>query len=401
MSSSATIPAVGAQSSDVGEIAARQAPKRRRVDAAPQLAKQPDWMPRMWHGCDIFAWLALLFRNRFAVHPRYWYIAAFVTVLAIVNTLLGLVERAIYGRAIRRTTIAAPPIFLIGHWRTGTTLLHELMICNERFGFPTTYQCIEPHHFLLTERLFSRWLRFLLPATRPMDNMPAALDRPQEDEFAMCMLGAASPYSAMAFPNHPAGREELLDLETMSPANLRRWKQLFHRFLQRVTCKTGKRLVLKSPPHTARIKILQEMFPGAIFIHIVRNPFEVFPSTVNLWRTLYRTHGLQTPTCEGLDEMVLSTYVRMHEKLEEGRKTLPRDQFYELTYESLVKDPIGEIAKIYDHFRLSGFDAGLPRLQAYVACAKTYETNKYNLSTEQRALIAKRWGNIIQKYGYR
>jgi hypothetical protein len=395
MSSSATIPAIGGPSLDVAALGGRMA-QARRPDVAFLRAKQPDWV-RVWQGCDILAWVALLFRNRFAVEPRYWHIAAIITVLAVVNTMLGLLERAIYGRIVRKTTIAEPPIFLIGHWRTGTTLLHELMICNERFGFPTTYQCIEPHHFLLTERLFSSWLRYLVPATRPMDNMPAALDRPQEDEMALCMLGTASPYSAMAFPNHSPGREDLLDLE---PTGVRRWKQRFYRFLQRVTLGTGKRLVLKSPPHTARVKVLKEIFPNAIFIHIVRNPFEVFPSTVNLWRTLYRSQGLQTPTFVGLEEMVLSTYARMHEKLEDAKQTLPRDQYYELTYESLVKDPIGEIEKIYNYFRLPDFEASLPRLQKYVAAVKSYETNKYDLSAEHRALIAQRWGDVIQRYGY-
>src|SRR5271170_5333032 len=126
--------------------------------ASSPLAKQPDWMPRIWNGCDFFAWSRLLLRNRFAIHPSYWWIAVVVTVLCFTNTLLGLVESAIFNRAVRKTTIVEPPIFLLGHWRTGTTLLHELMACDERFGYPTTYQCLEPHHFLLTERLLARLL---------------------------------------------------------------------------------------------------------------------------------------------------------------------------------------------------------------------------------------------------
>jgi omega-hydroxy-beta-dihydromenaquinone-9 sulfotransferase len=400
MFSTGAASAMGAPSRNPGRGGAGSAPTR---PAEVALAKQPDWMPRMWHGCDIPTWFALLVRNRFAAHPRHWCIAAMVTVVALVNTLLGLVERAFHGHAVR-STIVAPPIFLIGHWRSGTTLLHELMICNDRFGFPTTYQCIEPHHFLLTERVLSGWLGLLLPATRPMDNMPTAFDRPQEDEFALCMLGAGSPYSAMAFPNRPGG-DDFLDLERDAPAALRRWKQTFYGFLQRVTYKCGKRLVLKSPPHTARIKILNEMFPDALFINIVRNPFEVFPSTVNLWRTLHRIHGLQTPSQDPreqdrLEESVLRTYARMHEKLEEGRQVLRPDQFYELTYERLVRDPVGEIEKIYRYFGLPGFAESLPRLEAYVAGIGRYETNTYHVSAEQRARVAQRWRDAIRRYGY-
>src|SRR5436309_216791 len=101
-------------------------------DAAPPApAKKPQWAPRMWEGCDFFAWLKLLLRNRCAVHPRQWYIAAIITCVSFTNTLLRLLQDAIYGRRVRRVKISEPPIFILGHWRTGTTLLHEMMICDE------------------------------------------------------------------------------------------------------------------------------------------------------------------------------------------------------------------------------------------------------------------------------
>ncbi len=366
----------------------------------PPLAKKPEWTPRMWEGCDFFAWLKLLFGNRCAVHPRYWYIAIIITVTSFTNTFLRLVQDAIFGRALRKLKLTQPPIFILGHWRTGTTLLHELAICDERFGFPTTFECMEPNHFLLTEAFFTRWLWFLMPATRPMDNMRAGFDRPQEDEFAMCMFGVGSPYLTIAFPNHPPQGQEYLDLEMVSPTGLRRWKRAFKQFLKRLTYKSGKRLVLKSPPHTARVKTLAPMFPGAIFIHIVRDPYVVFPSTVNLWRTLYNAHGLQVPTCAGLEELVFATFTRMYERWEEAKQQLEPSRFYELRYEDLIKDPAGAMKKIYDHFQLGGFEQYLPRLQAYLATVKGYETNKYDLSNQQRAAIAQRWKAVIERYGY-
>jgi hypothetical protein len=366
----------------------------------PPLAKKPEWTPRMWEGCDFFAWLQLLFRNRCAVDPRYWYIAIIITIVSFTNTLLRLVQDAIFGSALRKVKLEKPPIFVLGHWRTGTTLLHELMICDERFGFPTTFECMEPNHFLLTEAFFTRWLRFLLPSTRPMDNMRAGFDRPQEDEFAMCMFGVGSPYLTIAFPNHPPQGQEFLDLETVSPKELRRWKRAFRGFLKRVAYKSGKRLVLKSPPHTARVKTLAPMFPGAIFIHIVRDPYVVFPSTVNLWRTLYNAHGLQVPTCAGLEELVFATFTRMYQHWEEAKQRLEPNRFYELRYEDLIKDPAGAMQKIYDHFQLGGFEQYLPRLRAYLATIKGYETNKYQLTDQQRTAIAQRWREVIERYGY-
>jgi hypothetical protein len=71
-----------------------------------------------------------------------------------------------------------------------------------------------------------------------------------------------------------------------------------------------------------------------------------------------------------------------------------------LRYENLVKDPVGEMAKLYAHFGFAGFEAYLPRLQEYLANVKNYETNKYQLTEEQRTLVTHRWGDVIRRYGY-
>ena len=82
----------------------------------------------------------------------------------------------------------------LGHWRTGTTYLHELLIRDPRHSYPTTYQCLAPGHFLISEAWLPKVFFFFVPSRRPMDNMPAGWDRPQEDEFGLCLLGAPSPW---------------------------------------------------------------------------------------------------------------------------------------------------------------------------------------------------------------
>ena len=129
--------------------------------AAP--AKKPQWAPRMWQGSDFFAWMRLVCRNRFKIHWSLLYIAVIVTFVSFTNTLLGWLQEAIFGRRIRKTRITQPPIFIVGHWRTGTTLLHEFLILDPRHGYPTTYECLEPNHFLLTECLFAKFCWFLMP----------------------------------------------------------------------------------------------------------------------------------------------------------------------------------------------------------------------------------------------
>jgi hypothetical protein len=360
-----------------------------------------EWSPRLWHGADLLAWLRLLVRNNVAVDPPYWHIAAVATAASLMNSTLGLLSDAAYGGLIERTPIREAPLFIVGHWRTGTTLLHELLILDPRHTFANYYQCFSPHHFVLTERIFPRLFWFLMPSRRPMDNMAAGWDKPQEDEFALAALGQPSPYLTIAFPNHPPQDQEAFDLERLPPRARAAWKRAFLHFLRALTFKDRRRLVLKSPTHSFRIKTLLELFPDARFVHIVRDPHVVFPSAVNLWKSLYRNHGLQTPTFAGLEDHVFKTFNNLYAKLEEGKQRVTPDRFYELRYEDLIADPEGQMGLLYDRLGLGGFDAVLPRIRQYLHDHAGYQTNRYpSLTPELRAEITRRWGPVIERYGY-
>jgi hypothetical protein len=215
------------------------------------------------------------------------------------------------------------------------------------------------------------------------------------------MLGVPSPYLTVAFPNHPPQDQDAFDLDRLPARDRTRWKEAFLLFLHQLSFKDPRRLVLKSPTHTCRIATLLELFPDARFVHIVRDPFVVFPSTVNLWKTLYMTHGLQKPIFAGLEEHVLETFSQLYERLEEGKCLVPPDQYHELRYEDLIADPEGEMRRLYERLELGGFAEALPGIRRYLEANAEYRTNRYpNLSPELKARIAKRWGPVIERYGY-
>lgn len=366
----------------------------------PAKAGKRQWAPRVWEGTDCFTWLRMLAANNFAVPPSHWYIAAIVSVNSVLNVALRWALHGWHGDRVRDTVLDKPPVFVIGHWRTGTTLLHELLIRDERFGFPDMQDCFNPHHALLTNRFFKRYARWMLPEKRPMDNMLFGWERPQEDEFALALLGLPSTYTDFAFPGRAPMHPGALDLSGLTPAELTKWKRLFVRFIKEVTVRTGKQLVLKSPPHTARIPTLLELFPDARFVHIVRDPRVVFPSTINLWKSMARNHGLQKPAWPGLEEKVLREFRVIYDRLEEARPLLKPGRFHEVRYEELVQNPVSELKKVYDGLELGGFDAARPRVEEYLRQNAGYETNKYDLTPAQRAAIEDRWGDVIRRYGY-
>jgi omega-hydroxy-beta-dihydromenaquinone-9 sulfotransferase len=362
--------------------------------------RKQQWAPRIWQGLNFSAWARLAWRNRLAVNLKYGYMPVVITFVSLGHTLLKGIERLVYGRRIARTEIRDAPIFIIGHWRTGTTLLHELLVLDDRHGSPNTYECVDPNHFLLTEWFFQRCPRLLMPSKRPMDDMEAGWDRPQEDEFALCMLGERSPYLKIAFPNHPSPDDDYFDLEKISPRALESWKRTFVDFLRRVTLMRPKRLVLKSPTHSCRIKTLLEIFPDARFVHIVRDPRVVFPSTVHLWKSLWSSHGLQRPNFRDLNEYVYRNFLHLYDRIESGRALVDRSRFHELHYEDLVVDPMGQMRSLYEHLGLDDFERVRPKIEEYLTRHSDYRTNNYALSSEQKAEIERRWGEVIRRYGY-
>jgi hypothetical protein len=142
------------------------------------------------------------------------------------------------------------------------------------------------------------------------------------------------------------------------------------------------------------------MFPQARFIHLVRDPYEVFPSTVRFWKRMYEVHGLQRPNLQRLREDVFETLVAMYRKLEEARPLIEPSCFYELRYEQLVADPAAAVEGIYEYFRWPGFAAILPAILKYAERAKRFKTNRHELSPELREGITRRWATYLDKYGY-
>ena len=107
----------------------------------------PFWSPRFWHGMTLGPWLRLLRRNGLlSVHPFRYPLLIAVTFFSSLNGVLRIVQRITHGKRLAQTSLPTAPLFIVGHWRSGTTYLHELMVQDRRFASPTSLQCFLPHH---------------------------------------------------------------------------------------------------------------------------------------------------------------------------------------------------------------------------------------------------------------
>jgi len=344
--------------------------------------------------------MAMILRHRLRIHPIRWPMAFLITLITPFNTVMGAVQSLLYGKKIAETKLPAPPVFIVGHWRSGTTYLHELMALDERFASPTTYQCFAPKHFLLTEWFVVPYMGWLVPKQRPMDNMAAGWDRPQEDEFALLTLNAPTPYFRMAFSNDSPPYMEFLNMQGVSEQDLTRFEKAIVGFARLITYRYNKRLLFKSPPHTGRIGTLARLFPGAKFIHITRDPYAIFPSTQKLWESLDDVQSLQRPKHKHLDEYVFECFERMYAGFEDQRTRLDPESIIDIRYEELVKDPVGHVRELYERFELGDFEPIREKLEAFVAGQKDYQVNRHELEPALKEEIRRRWSAYFEKYGY-
>jgi omega-hydroxy-beta-dihydromenaquinone-9 sulfotransferase len=351
-------------------------------------------------GVDLPSWLAILRRYEFKISPMRVPVVIAITLMSLAVSCMKVFENILFGARIRAARVHESPLFILGHWRSGTTLMHELLALDERFTFPTTFTCFNPHCFLLTERLLVPLVSRLIPQSRSQDNMALGSERPQEDEFALAFMGAVSPYTTHLFPNDSSRYMHLYEPAEISTSDNSHWEKTFQHFLKKITVRQNKPIILKSPAHTFRVATLLRLFPKARFVYLVRNPYDVFPSTVHNWKTFAEIASLQIPDFAGLEEHVFEVFIRMHRAFERDRHQIEPGRLYCLRYEDLARDLEGEIKKLYEGLALEGFEQIRPKLRAYAAKTAQHKKNTYALKPEIRSRIAQRWALFISQYGY-
>lgn len=347
-------------------------------------------------------WSSLLRRQRFGVAPRYWPRAAFVTLNSLATSLQRSRELSEFGARLDAVRIR-PPVFVLGHWRSGTTHLHNLLSLDKQFAYPNFYQVTNPHTFLTTEARAkqSRAFKLLSPKTRLIDNMEANLDSPMEDEVALAVMTGLSPVLDVMFPSpaHPCDR--YLTFRYASAEEVARWKEALLLLLKKLTLLHDRQIVLKSPPHTCRIKLLLELFPDAYFVHIHRNPYVVFKSYMRSFRIMQEMMQLRRADNTGLEAWVIEQYRTMHDVFLEERGLVPEGRFFELSYDALEQEPVPMIRAIYDHFGLTGFEAMKPALTAYLATLGGYRKSELaELSPQLRKRLSDAWRRYFDEWGY-
>jgi omega-hydroxy-beta-dihydromenaquinone-9 sulfotransferase len=360
-------------------------------DAAPE--------PHLYVGASIPALRQVLARHKGQIDRR-GRLAGAVAQSAALSPLRR-VERARTSAAVAATPVNAP-VFVIGHWRTGTTHLHNLLSQDPQFGFVTGYQSFHPLMCVVGRGVGVALNERFGNHTRPLDEMAVGPDMPQEEEFGLANLTPHAFYHGMIF-----GRERLAYADryctfaTATPEELEGWRRAYVFMLRKAAWLSGgKRLVTKNPPNTGRIPQLLELFPDAKFIHIHRNPYEVYVSARHAVGVFDDVWGLQELSPEQLEADVVEAYRRLMSKYLSDRSAVPAGQIAEVAFDDLKRDPVGELERIYGELELGGFATARPAVEAYVATLSGYRPNRYITDQQVLRRVNEAWHLAFDAWGY-
>lgn len=311
-------------------------------------------------------------------------------------------ERLKHGRKIAAEPLEFGPVFIIGHWRSGTTYLHNLMSHDPQFAWMSFSRSAMPLDCLTPVRPGRDLMNLLLPATRGVDEMSIDGDTPQEEEIALGVLGDICFYRCLYYPRsiEQEFRRSVL-LQGLRPGELQRFAENYRFLAQKMSyAYGGKPVLFKNPASTARMAFLKGVFPNAKFVHIVRNPYDVYPSMTKLLRRSFDAFAWQRPRGIDLREAVLSFYERTMRAHIADRAKISREDFHEVRFEDLEQDAAAVVREIYQKFGVPGIDSAMDAIRGHIRSQRSYQKNEHELSAATRGAIARRWGFALERWGY-
>ncbi|MEI6694583.1 MAG: sulfotransferase [Bacteroidota bacterium] len=312
----------------------------------------------------------------------------------------------IFNQKIKKTKISKDAVFILGHYRSGTTYLHKLLASDQQFAYLTNYDALFANSCLLFGKKLQIVFQFLINRFQIKNpffhNSIVLLSEPtEEDDFLMNKVSVYSAYWGLIFPNR--WREWLnASPQLLNHEYTEGWKKEYINTIKFIAFKnSGKKLLLKSPPNTERIYLLLEIFPQAKFVFIYRNPYHMYYSIKNMWKqAILKYYSVQKITEDELDEIVFGHFVYLMDRYEEDKKLIPEANLIEISYEDLKADSFNTMQKIYLKLKLEGFDSASDELKAQLEHEEKYKNFTYEFSETTFKKIEAKWGKYINQWNY-
>lgn len=331
-----------------------------------------------------------------------WKRIASTTATVLLLEIPSLVERGLYHNRIKNTEVTKPPVFILGHWRSGTTYLFNLLSQDQDTAYMNTMETFTFDHFLTMSKFLKPIYEKSMTGGRPGDEMAWTVDSPQEEAYTMGCLVDACFVHMVAFPWNAEKYIRLNFEEYMTPKQRQKWEEAHKYILKKMTyAKDGKRILFKSPDNTGKAGMLYDIYPDAKFVNIYRDPYKVIKSTVNMFMEGVQSQTYEKlPPREWIEDRAIEQFKMIYEHYFEDCKRIPKNQLVEVAYTDLTRAPMDTLERIYDQLELPGFEEAKPRFQAHIDSQKNYHKNQFRMEPSLQQKINDQLGFYFDHYHY-
>ena len=336
------------------------------------------------------------------ISPEYRFKTFLTGLIVFISTPFHWWEELVYNKKrLKKINFKKPPVFILGHWRSGTTMLHNMLCSTPTSSYTTTYQTVFPNN-LASKLIFKTFMKVAMPNRRPADNMPLDVSMPQEDEFALSNMYFNNYYNFFYFPeNYREYYKKSILQDELTDEEKEEWLYFYEKLLKKAYINIkGERLIVKNPANTARIKILLKKYPDAKFLYIYRNPVTVYLSTKNFFNVVVKTLMLHKVSEEFISQMIFDVYKQLMDDYLEQKSLIPAENLYELKYEEFEKVPVEKMKDIYESLIKEDFNTVKDYFSDYFKSLSKHKKQSYKIDKSELDMIVKNLKKYMDIYGY-
>lgn len=351
-------------------------------------------------GSTFNIWWNFLIKNKEILRPNNWLKIIFISLQAFRNSRVVKKETNLLENKDIHLVKIKDPIFILGHWRSGTSHLHNILINDKTFNYPSLLQVTFPNTFLTIQKEMN-FKTSSNSNARPMDNMQISIQSPGEEEVAVWTMSTVSSIGNRLLQNKERHYDKFLTFENVTEDEYSEWESNFIYFLKKISLSDDRQLLLKSPEHTARIKLLLKIFPNAKFINIRRNPLDVFRSTKHLYDKVIKPSYFHKVSDNHLVDRIILVYKIMYESYFDNIQLIPKGNFVDISYEDLIAEPSSTIEKIYEELNLDLSKTTSNDIKSYLNTHKNYKRNVYNNTDKKlKNRVYSEWNQNFRNWCY-